>query len=134
MTPHDIQQVQMALADAVSKVVAAPVEGEDRAVKFACPCVDRNGQVLTFYAYQRPETEKVFLTDAGAVLHTLHKSGLDVEMTVMQQVMTTFGLTVLEDGTVLEETDRPLWQRVMALFQGLILADGVLRLWTLPKE
>lgn len=134
MTRHDITQVQQALGVAIGKVVAVPVEQDSRIVKFALPFVDRNGQVFTFYAYRRAGMKKIFLTDAGAVLQTLQKSGLDVQMNILQRTMKTFGLTVLEDGTILEDSQRPLWQRVMAVFQGLVTADGILRTWTLPRE
>ena len=134
MNKHDIKQVQDALEQLGRKVVAVPVPDETRAVRFALPFVDRNGQVFTFYAYQRAGSKKIFLTDAGAILQTLQKSGLGVQMDVLQKMLKTFGLTVLQDGTVLEDSRHPLWQRVMTLFQGLVTADGILRTWTLPKE
>ena len=133
MNQHDIKQVQDALVQAMSLATVVPVL-KNKAVKCALPFVDRNGQVFAFYAYRRKETPTIYLTDAGAVLQTLRKSGLDVQMDLLQRTMRTFGLTVLEDGTVLEDSDRPLWQRVLALFQGLVTADGILRTWTLPKE
>ena len=129
-----IQQIEAALPGALGTVKGVRLDTDRAIAVFVLPFTDRHHQPFRFYAYTRPKSKKIFLTDAGGMLETLKKSGLGVEMDLLQETLRTFDLVVLEDGQVLEQTDRPLWQRILALVQGLILADGVLRTWTLPRK
>lgn len=134
MTKRDIQQVQKALACAVEKVVGVEVSPGSPAAVFALPFLDRNGEAFRLYAYTVPKSRKIYLTDAGLIFGTLKRSGLGVQQNVLRQLLQTFQVTVLEDGSAVEQTGRPLWQRVASVIQALMTADGVLRTWTLHKE
>lgn len=115
------------------KVKALPTDLPN-AVQIKAAYVDRNGEPFTFYAYTRAGAKKIFLTDAAALRITLERSGMSLNLALVQKMMSTYGLTVIQDGAVVDQTDRPLGQRVNAMFQAWAAADGVLRLWTMEKN
>ena len=132
MTAKDVKQVQEALGHVLASLKVEKVD-LNNAVKFVTAFEDRNGEFFTFYAYTRPGAKTLFLTDAGLILKTLNKSGMGVEMKLLQALLRSYDLIITEEGSVVDLTDRPLWQRVTALFQAWCAADGVLRTWTRPK-
>ena len=95
---------------------------------------DRNGENFVFYAYRRPKDTTLYLTDAGLITRTLQKSGLEVNMSAIQVLLRSYQLMVMADGCVVENTKRPLGERVTALFQAWAAADGVMRTWIRPKK
>jgi hypothetical protein len=85
---------------------------------------------LRFYAYTRGKRKKIFFTDAGLILKTLQKSGMGLQMGLVQSLLRTYGLMFTQDGVVVDQSDRSIEDRVTALFQAWCAADGVLRTWT----
>ena len=132
MTAKDVKQVREALGRVFATMETEKVD-LDNAAKFVTEFQDRNGELFTFYAYTRPGSKQIFLTDAGLILNTLKKSGMGVEMKLLQALLRSYDLIITEEGSVVDLTDRLLWQRVSALFQAWCAADGVLRTWTRPK-
>jgi hypothetical protein len=131
VTSQDIKQVREAFQTACGKVKVEKTDLE-AAVRVITPFMDRNGQPFLFYAYRRPRKKKIFLTDCGAIVLSLEKSGTDIQMALLQKMLRSYGMTLTQDKSVVEMTDRPLGQRVSAVFQAWAAADGILRMWTLP--
>ena len=130
MNPQDMKQVMEALQSAASKVEIEAVPNEGNIVKVATQFKDRNGQPFAYFAYTRGKRKKIFLTDAGLILKTLQKSGMGLEMGLIQSLLRTYGLMFTQDGVVVDQSDRSIEDRVTALFQAWCAADGVLRTWT----
>ena len=130
MNPQDMKQVMEALQNAASKVELEPAPGMGNLIKITTQFRDRNGSPFAFYAYTRGKRKKIFLTDAGLILKTLQKSGMGLEMGLIQSLLRTYGLMFTQDGVVVDQSDRSVEDRVTALFQAWCAADGVLRTWT----
>lgn len=130
MTPDDMKQVLEALQKAASKVELEPAPDMGNLVKIITQFKDRNGSPFAFYAYTRGKRKKIFLTDAGLILGTLRKSGMEVQMGLVQSLLRTYGLMFTQEGVVIDQSDRSIEERVTALFQAWCAADGVLRTWT----
>jgi hypothetical protein len=119
-----------ALQNAASKVELEPAPGMGNLIKITTQFRDRNGSPFAFYAYTRGKRKKIFLTDAGLILGTLQKSGMGLQMGLVQSLLRTYGLMFTQDGVVVDQSDRSIEDRVTALFQAWCAADGVLRTWT----
>jgi hypothetical protein len=119
-----------ALQNAASKVELEPASGMGNLIKITTQFRDRNGSPFAFYAYTRGKRKKIFLTDAGLILGTLQKSGMGLQMGLVQSLLRTYGLMFTQDGVVVDQSDRSIEDRVTALFQAWCAADGVLRTWT----
>ncbi len=130
MNPQDMKQVMEALQNAASKVELEPAPGMGNLIKITTQFRDRNGSPFAFYAYTRGKRKKIFLTDAGLILGTLQKSGMGLQMGLVQSLLRTYGLMFTQDGVVVDQSDRSVEDRVTALFQAWCAADGVLRTWT----
>ncbi len=130
MNPQDMKQVMEALQNAASKVELEPAPGMGNLIKITTQFRDRNGSPFAFYAYTRGKRKKIFLTDAGLILGTLRKSGMGLQMGLVQSLLRTYGLMFTQDGVVVDQSDRSVEDRVTALFQAWCAADGVLRTWT----
>jgi hypothetical protein len=125
-----MKQIMEALQTAASKVDAEAVPSEGNVIKITTQFKDRNGSPFAFYAYTRKKQKKIFFTDAGLILSTLQKSGMEVQMGLVQSLLRTYGLIFTQEGSVIDQTNRSIEERVTALFQGWCAADGVLRTWT----
>jgi hypothetical protein len=130
MNPQDMKQVMEALQNAASKVELEPASGMGNLIKITTQFRDRNGSPFAFYAYTRGKRKKIFLTDAGLILGTLQKSGMGLQMGLVQSLLRTYGLMFTQEGVVIDQSDRSIEERVTALFQAWCAADGVLRTWT----
>ena len=130
MNPQDMKQVMEALQNAASKVDLEPAPGMGNLIKITTQFRDRNGSPFAFYAYTRGKRKKIFLTDAGLILGTLQKSGMGLQMGLVQSLLRTYGLMFTQEGVVIDQSDRSIEERVTALFQAWCAADGVLRTWT----
>jgi hypothetical protein len=130
MNPQDMKQVMEALQNAASKVELEPAPGMGNLIKITTQFRDRNGSPFAFYAYTRGKRKKIFLTDAGLILGTLQKSGMGLQMGLVQSLLRTYGLMFTQEGVVIDQSDRSIEERVTYLFQAWCAADGVLRTWT----
>jgi hypothetical protein len=130
MNPQDMKQVMEALQNAASKVELEPAPGMGNLIKITTQFRDRNGSPFAFYAYTRGKRKNIFLTDAGLILGTLQKSGMGLQMGLVQSLLRTYGLMFTQEGVVIDQSDRSIEERVTALFQAWCAADGVLRTWT----
>ena len=130
MNPQDMKHVMEALQNAASKVELEPAPGMGNLIKITTQFRDRNGSPFAFYAYTRGKRKKIFLTDAGLILGTLQKSGMGLQMGLVQSLLRTYGLMFTQEGVVIDQSDRSIEERVTALFQAWCAADGVLRTWT----
>jgi hypothetical protein len=130
MNPQDMKQVMEALQNAASKVELEPAPGMGNLIKITTQFRDRNGSPFAFYAYTRGKRKKIFLTDAGLILGTLQKSGMGLQMGLVQSLLRTYGLMFTQEGVVIDQSDRSIEERVASLFQAWCAADGVLRTWT----
>jgi hypothetical protein len=127
MNAKDIRQIEGAFQTALA--LKANTIGVEGAIKLQSSVFDRNGDPFVFYAYRRAAAKKLYLTDGGTILKTLQKAGMEVQMKLLQSLMRSYGLIITQDGCVVDESDRVLWKRVLALFQAWSAADGVLRTW-----
>ena len=125
-----MKQVMEALQNAASKVELEPAPGMGNLIKITTQFRDRNGSPFAFYAYTRGKRKKIFLTDAGLILGTLQKSGMGLQMGLVQSLLRTYGLMFTQEGVVIDQSDRSIEERVASLFQAWCAADGVLRTWT----
>ena len=125
-----MKQVMEALQNAASKVELEPAPGMGNLIKITTQFRDRNGSPFAFYAYTRGKRKKIFLTDAGLILGTLQKSGMGLQMGLVQSLLRTYGLMFTQEGVVIDQSDRSIEERVASLFQAWCAAVGVLRTWT----
>jgi len=125
-----MKQVMEALQNAASKVELEPAPGMGNLIKITTQFRDRNGSPFAFYAYTRGKRKKIFLTDVGLILGTLQKSGMGLQMGLVQSLLRTYGLMFTQEGVVIDQSDRSIEERVTDLFQAWCAADGVLRTWT----
>lgn len=133
MNKTHVKKVQDALGHLFQDVKSVVVE-DGKAYKFISSFVDRNGQPFVFYAYTMPKSaSRIFLSDMGLILRQLQKSGMGVELGLVQSLLRTYELTFTQNGITIDDTSRPMEQRIIALFQAWAAADGVMRTWTRPK-
>jgi hypothetical protein len=133
MTSRQAKQVQEAFGHVLKSIQVLEIGGALDARKFVTSFVDRNDEPFTFYAYTRKGSRKIYLSDNGAILKEMQKSGMGIQLGLVQSLLRTYDLTFTQDGMTVDMTDRPLWQRVTALFQAWAAGDGVVRTWTRSK-
>jgi hypothetical protein len=63
----------------------------------------------------------------------LGKAGT-VQLEAIQLLVNSYGLSLMEDQSVMETSNRPLHKRIASFLQVLVAIDGVLRMWTSIKE
>jgi hypothetical protein len=103
------------------------------AIKVEIPDLqDRNEEAFRVYVYRKGK--KLFLSDAGLITYSLKTPQLDVHMSLIQQLMRTYGLIVLQDGCVLDRRSGPLSRRITSFIQAWAAVDGIVRMWNMPKE
>lgn len=134
MKLNEFKQIANAFYDQSALKVEHVEEIEDYAVRVTTKFLDRNGLAFRFYAYRRPKAKLLVLTDAGEIAETLKRSGMELQMGLLQSLLRSYGLTLTQEGAVVEMTRRPLGERIAAMFQAWAAADGVMRMWTRPKE
>lgn len=128
MKAREIKELASALHSEALKFSVEPCTGID-AVKLTSSFVDRNGVVFTLFAYKRPGETRLYLTDGGSILSDLQRSGMEVKLNLLQSLLRSFNLIITQEGSVVEQTDRPQWQRIWSLFQAWAAVDGVVRTW-----
>lgn len=88
-----------------------------------------NGNKISIYAYTLPNSGKIYFTDAGVLAKLIASSGQPVQWSVLQHLFTSYNLTLLPDNSVLEQTDRPLHERITAIWSAQLGVDAMIRTW-----
>ena len=100
-------------------------------IKFYSPDIkDRNGVEFFFYYCVNKVDGKTYLGDGGFLLETLQKSGLDIQLKLLQDMLKTYGLIFTEQYLVLEGNNDLPWRiRVNNFLLGFLAVDAILRSW-----
>jgi hypothetical protein len=107
---------------------------EDGWYKIETPFTRGNSDLkIVFYAFHAKDSKDIMLSDGGKMIHQLQKFGA-LQYAAIQTLGKTFGLSLMEDLSIMDISDRPLGIRIMAMAQGLIAIDGIVRTWMEMKS
>ena len=93
------------------------------------PFKTKDNEQIIVYAYQKPKWKKLYLTDAGRVVRSLEKLGVGIVMPVLQNILREYGLRLDEHASIIEDSDRPLGERLSSVIEAYIAVDGISRGW-----
>lgn len=133
MTLAEAKQVQASLArnGGKTKLFREDKNGDVWRVELPFTCHD--GAPFRFYCFKRNRGKKIYLSDGGALLKSIHGFG-QPQMHALQQLVGEYGLKMMEDFAVLDDSDRALSVRVMSFLQAWCSVDGVIRIWKIKQE
>jgi hypothetical protein len=83
------------------------------------------------YAFEHEKT--ITFSDGGALLKSVKGIGAP-RLKVIQDVLGTFELSLMEDFTVMDLTNRAISTRVLAFLQAWCTIDGILRVWDVAQK
>lgn len=134
MNNNEIKQVVQSIERSFTKAVKATKEDpEGKIYKITLPFKDRTGEPFRLWAFRYPKSRKIQLSD-GRVMTAQIKTAGALQLEVLQTLIKSYGLSLMEDLSIMEISNRPLTQRVTSFLQVLVALDGVLRTWEQMKE
>jgi hypothetical protein len=134
MTPAEAQEVKEALTKLMGKVKVIKQKGTDGIVwKVTLPLKGHDGEDFRLYVTGNSYNKRITFCDAGALLKTLKGCG-DLRLKSIQDVLNTFGLTLMEDLSVWDISYRALPIRLLSFLQAWCAVDGVIRIWKTSQE
>ena len=128
MKPNDVKQIRDAFAR-LSKGVKITEFLTSSTIKVETDFTLINGEPVTFYAYMVLPSKKIYFTDAGRMYKHLISSGQKIQDGVVQALVESYGLILLDGNNVVDQSDRPLHDRIANTVQLLIGVDAMLRTW-----
>jgi hypothetical protein len=99
--------------------------------KVTIPFKDYKGDYFYFYIFKK--LNLYIVTDGGVILRSLKGCG-DLRLQSIQDVLATFGLSLMEDLTIMDTSNRPVPDKVMSLIQACCSIDGIIRAWNIHRE
>lgn len=130
MTSAEAKEVQAALSRFGAKT---KVTKEGDAWKITLPFESHRGEPFRLYAFRRPRGKKIYFSDGRALLQSIKGCG-NPHLNAIQGLLETFGLSLMEDLSVMDQTDRTLSVRVMSFLQAWCAVDGMIRIWAIAQE
>jgi len=109
-----------ALQNAASKVELEPAPGMGNLIKITTQFRDRERKSICFLRLHTRKRKKIFLTDAGLILGTLQKSGMGLQLGLVQSLLRTYGLMFTQEGVVIDQSDRSIEERVDSSLPSLV--------------
>ncbi len=133
MILSEVQPFKDALSKFGAKVKAVKQDSKGEVWKITLPFVGYNLEEFRFYVFQALGKKTFYLSDGGALLKSIRACG-DPQMTALQGLLKTFGLSLMEDLSVMDSTTRPIPSRIMSFLQAWCAVDGVIRIWKVKQE
>lgn len=133
MTSNEIKQVVQSIERSFQKAVKVTREDEEGKVyKITLPFIDRKGNPFYIWSFRYPRSRKIQLSDGR---HSTQEIGTEgtLQMAAIKSLVNSYGLSLMEDLSIMEISNRPLTQRVTSFLQALVAVDGSLRMWELMK-
>jgi Fe-S cluster biosynthesis and repair protein YggX len=127
VTSNNIKQVRDAFAR-LSKGKVTEYQKE-QTILIETDYLNIDKEKIGFYAYMHSKSKKIFFTDAGRTMKQIKKAGQDVQESVIQALITSYGLLLLPDNTIIEQQDLPLHDRISNILQVQIGVDSMIRTW-----
>lgn len=125
---NDVKQVRDAFAR-LSKGIKITEFSESNTIKIETDFTLENGSPIAFYAYLVPPSKKIYFTDAGRVYKNLSLTGQKLQDSVIQTLIESYGLVLLDDNSIIDQQDAPLHERMTNLIQVQIGIDTMVRTW-----
>lgn len=134
MNSNEIKQVTQSIERSFQKAVKVTKEDPAGEIyKIALPFLDRNGSPFYLWSFRYPRSKKIQLSDGRLLTREIGGAGA-LNLQAIQNLVESFGLSLMEDRSVMEISNRPLTQRVTSFLQAMVAVDGVLRMWATFKE
>lgn len=134
MNNNEIKQVVQSIERSFTKAVKVTKEDpEGKVYKISLPFKDRKGEPFYIWSFKYPKSRKIQLSD-GRLMTAQIKAVGELQLEVLQVLINSYGLSLMEDLSIMEISNRPLTQRVTSFLQVLVALDGVLRTWDQMKE
>jgi hypothetical protein len=134
MTSTEIKQVVQALQHSLTKDIKITQENpKEKIYKITLPFRDRNGNSFYIWVFRYPKNRKLQLSDSRAMTAQIKDVGV-LQLEVLQVLINSYGLSLMEDLSIMEISNRPLIQRVTSFLQCLAGLDSMLRTWSQMKE
>ena len=133
MTSNEIKQVVQSIERSFQKAVRVTREDEEGKVyKITLPFIDRKGNPFYIWSFRYPRSRKIQLSDGR---HSTQEIGTEgtLQLAAIKSLVNSYGLSLMEDLSIMEISNRPLTQRVTSFLQALVAVDGSLRMWELMK-
>ncbi|MGD0904921.1 MAG: hypothetical protein ABR924_18515 [Terracidiphilus sp.] len=133
MTSNEIKQVVQSIERSFQKAVRVTREDEEGKVyKITLPFIDRKGNPFYIWSFRYPRSRKIQLSDGR---HSTQEIGTEgtLQLAAIKSLVNSYGLSLMEDLSIMEISNRPLTQRVTSFLQTLVAVDGSLRMWELMK-
>ena len=133
MTSNEIKQVVQSIERSFQKAVRVTREDEEGKVyKITLPFIDRKGNPFYIWSFRYPRSRKIQLSDGR---HSTQEIGTEgtLQVAAIKSLVNSYGLSLMEDLSIMEISNRPLTQRVTSFLQTLVAIDGALRMWELMK-
>lgn len=116
------------------RITITEVQNLESTLQIVLPFKTRNGQDLTIYAYQKPLGKKIYLTDAGRIISSLVALKVGIIMPVIQSILHEYGLRVDQNAAVIEDSNRPLGERLKVFIEAYLAMDGIARGWIATEQ
>jgi len=133
VTSNEIKQVVQSIERSFQKSVRVTREDEEGKVyKITLPFIDRKGNPFYIWSFRYPRSRKIQLSDGR---HSTQEIGTEgtLQLAAIKSLVNSYGLSLMEDLSIMEISNRPLTQRVTSFLQTLVAVDGSLRMWELMK-
>ena len=139
MTATTAKRVAASFATFGAKAKAVRADAEGDIWRITLPIQDHAGQDFRVYVYHpitgtKPfVSKKIVLTDGGSITRHIRTLG-NLQLKAIQSLVSSFGVSLMEDMTVMERSDRSMPMRMMSYLQAWCAVDGMLRIWDVTKK
>ncbi len=134
MTSYEVKQVVQSVERCFQKTVKATKEDPaGKIYKITLPFKDRHDQPFYLWAFQYPKSKKIQLSDGRRLVTDIQEAG-SLKLQALQQLVNTYGLSLMEDLSIMDNSKRALGVRVSSFLQALVAIDGTLRMWATVQE
>jgi hypothetical protein len=133
MTAVEIKLIHRAISDITANGKVKKEDPQGKVLRITLPLEGRNKLIFKVYAFHRPESKKLYLSDGMAMVKELQTAGM-MQFGLIQTLLSTYNLSLMEDLSVMDLTTRTLGKRLASFLQAWIAIDGMLRMWQATKE
>ena len=133
MTSTDIKRVVQSIERSLVKPIKVTREfpGIHR---ISLPFKDLLGEPFYLWVFRHKQTNQIVLSDGRFLTRVLANATGSINLQAVQVLVKTYGLSLMEDESVMEISDRPIAVRVTEFLQCIVAVDGVYRMWNTLKE
>jgi hypothetical protein len=134
LTTNEIKQVVQSIERSFKNSIKVTAEDTlGQVYRLDLPFRDRNGAAFRLWAFRLPRSKKIQLSDGRELTKSLSNAG-PLNLQAVQALVGSYGVSLMEDLSLMEISKRPLTQRVTSMLQVMVAVDGVLRMWDKMTE